>query len=645
MKCMSCGNLIPDASTVCPYCNSSVGPVAAETPVTPEVSVQTTPVAPVASALEMVAPAAPVTPEVMAPVTPEAPVAPAPVAEPVMAAPTPEVAPVQMAAPVVPETPATPVLPQDQGMVSAPVQPVAPAAPVEAAPAPVQPEIVPTPAPTTTMVANGITPEGGFTGGEKIASTAEAKKSSKGKLIAIIVVAVILIAGIVAGVLYYNSQYKSAGKRIDSIVNGMFKDLANIKNEDVELASGTYTFEGSVNANETNISAKLNGKYAFDIANQIADYTLNVESINMGQELLDSGALNLELYAEKHKVYFLLQNFYEKYIYVDTEGMVEVDTETEELELDVNTMVIAIREATKAGLKAAPNTQTVGEVTIGGTKQKANIVEIELNEANAKKILKGFVNSLANNDKFLTEIARVSGEEKAEIKEGLLSVLEEDTDTDEEEYEDYLPKSTTTGSISFYTAMFGEEFLGATIKMNQVYDKKDENYDAEYYEDSKMVLNVYPKGNALKVDMTMNDKKLFEMSLEETYEKNSTEEKNEMDFSITLHSEESGAVTIKFKATVTSDLQPKVEKVNTKDSIAFENLTETDITNIYEKVKNYGTFGMLVDSIFSSLIEQPSYNDPYYSDPSYDYDYDYDTDYDYDIDYDYDYDVDYNSSL
>lgn len=614
MKCMSCGNLIPDASTVCPYCNSNIGPVAAETPVTPEVSVQTTPVAP---APEMVVPTAPVTPEV---------------------------APVQMAAPVVPETPATPVLPQDQGTVSAPVTPEVAASfqqPVEMAP--VQPEIVPTPAPTTTMVANGITPEGGFTGGEKIASTVEAKKSNKGKLIAILVVAVILIAGIVAGVLYYNSQYKSADKRIDSIVNGMFKDLANIKNEDVELASGTYAFEGSVNVNEVSYSAKLNGKYAFDIANQVADYTLNVESINMGQELLDSGALNLELYAEKHKVYFLLQNFYEKYIYIDTEGMTEVTTDTEEeLELDVNTMVIAIREATKAGLKAAPNTQTVGEVTIGGTKQKANIVEIQLNEDSAKKILKGFVNSLANNDKFLDEIARVSGEDKAEVKEGLLSVLEEDETNTDEEYEDFTPDSTTTGSIIFYTAMFGEEFLGSTIKTNQVYDKKDENYDAEYYEDSKVVLNIYPKGNALKVDMTMNDKKLLEMSLEENYEKNSTEEKNETDFSITLHSEESGAVTIKFKTTVTSDLQPKVDKVNTKDSIAFENLTETDITNIYDKVKNYGTFGMLIDSILSSYME-PSYNDPYYSDPSYDYDYDYDYDNDYDTDYDYD--LDYNSSL
>ena len=25
MKCMSCGNLIPDASTVCPYCNAATG--------------------------------------------------------------------------------------------------------------------------------------------------------------------------------------------------------------------------------------------------------------------------------------------------------------------------------------------------------------------------------------------------------------------------------------------------------------------------------------------------------------------------------------------------------------------------------------------------------------------------------------------
>ncbi|MBQ8242962.1 MAG: hypothetical protein IJZ40_05775, partial [Bacteroidaceae bacterium] len=46
-----------------------------------------------------------------------------------------------------------------------------------------------------------------------------------------------------------------------------------------------------------------------DIPNGIVDYTLNIESLNMGQELLDAGTLNLELYLADNKAYVLLQNF------------------------------------------------------------------------------------------------------------------------------------------------------------------------------------------------------------------------------------------------------------------------------------------------------------------------------------------------
>ena len=75
MKCISCGNLIPDASVVCPYCNSKVQPEAPATPVydvKPSEPVMTPP--PVASSEQNSMTSA------------------------------------------IPETPSQPVLPQDQGM-------------------------------------------------------------------------------------------------------------------------------------------------------------------------------------------------------------------------------------------------------------------------------------------------------------------------------------------------------------------------------------------------------------------------------------------------------------------------------------------------------------------------------------------------
>ena len=421
MKCMSCGNLIPDASTVCPYCNASLGPVVAPVapevpaatpvqtapvapvaPVAPEVMVNPTPVIPITPVDAPVAPAAPVMETPVAPVapvveTPVAPVAPAPVAmETPVVNPVVMDAPVAPAAPVmpevavapvapstvVPETPVAPVLPQDQGMVSAPVAPVmeTPAAPV----APVDAPIMAQPAPTTSMVAQGVLPDAAF--GVKEASTAEPtkKKMGKGGLIAIIVLLVILIAGGVGGYLYYSSQYKSADKRLDVIVNTLFKDLVAIKNEKIELASGKYSIEAGISADENNMSAKVSGTYAYDIPNSKSDFTIDIKSLNVGQELLDEGELNLEIYSKDSKIYLLLQNFYDKYIYADlSEYLEDLEIEEEpEIEMDYNKVIVAVREATKAGLRAASKTQTVDNVTIGGKSQKANIVTIQFTEAN-----------------------------------------------------------------------------------------------------------------------------------------------------------------------------------------------------------------------------------------------------------------------
>lgn len=599
MKCLSCGNLIPDASTVCPYCNSKVDPVVSVAPVYADNSLTSAPTTPVTPDLPVAQPG------MVAPVQAEAPVAPveAPVAP--VAPVTPEVA------PVVPETPVQPVLPQDQGMVvgsPAPaVQPVvATETPVAPTPTPVVESasvaepIVPAPAPTTAMVNQGVTPPP--FGGEKIASTIDApkKKMSKGALIGIIVAVVVVLVGIGVGVFYYMSQYKSADKRLDTIINTVFKDLVSIKNEEIELGSGSYELSASISSNDTTVSTKLNGMYAIDINNKIADYTLNIESLQFGQELLDAGELNFELYAEGDRIYFLLQNFYDKYIYVDTEGVFvqEENDKEEEIEIDYQKLVIALRDAVKASFRAANKTQTVGEVKIDGKSTKANIIEINFNEANGKIMGKALQNSLANNKVFITEIAKISGKTEEEVKEAILG-------TDEEEEEDELSDldnlSKTTTVLKIYTAMFGEEFLGADLTVNTVYDKNHEYYDAEFYEDTKFVVNLFNRGQSFVTVVTSNDEKLFELSIEEEYEKNSTEEINTRKINLSISDKENGATTFKIEGKTISHLQPKVDKVVVKNVISADQMTDADLQGILDKIESYGTLGVLLQSMFGDL--------------------------------------------
>lgn len=530
MKCISCGNVIPDGSAVCPFCSANVQ--AAVVP-TPEVPVQE-PVQPVAPVQEAVAPVEPVAP----------------------------------ATPVVPETPETPVLPQDQGMVSA----EAPSVPEGVIPTPV--DVVPTPAPTTDMV-------NGFGDGVKVGNTApEQTKQSKTKMIVIIAIVVVALALIGGGVFYYTSQYKSSSKRINEIVNGLFRSATQIKNEKFELGSGKYEVSASMDMDETKVSAKLNGLYAYDIPNGIVDYTLNVESLNMGQELLDAGTLNLELYLADNKAYVLLQNFYDKYIYADVEGLDEALSQINQNDVNYQVFVTGIRDALKAGLNAATNTQTVKNVTVNKKSVKANVITIKFTKANQEKMVRAIVNSLANNSALIKEIAKLSGEDESDLKEDLKSSL------DDAEFED---ASDTV--LEFYTEMFGNKLVG----INFSFKADEERNSAE----------VYPIANGYGIKLYEGKKELFKVETTETIKKTSTTVETASKLNIVYYNDGS-AMKINLDAKVTDDVNPKVEKINVKNSINYEYLTQADIMGIYNKIKSFGTLGLFVDSMLGGMISQPT---------------------------------------
>ena len=338
---------------------------------------------------------------------------------------------------------------------------------------------------------------------------------------------------------------------------------------------------------------------------------------------MDKNELNFELYTEKERVYFLLENFYKNYIYADlnlTEDDDKKNTE-DSIELDYQNLVLAVREATKRGMGAIEKKQSFGDVVIDGKKQKANIVEITLNEENGKKFVISFVRTLANNVDFVKEMAKVTNSTEDEVKNGLLESIEE-KDTTENGVEgitvdSLVPVSTVSGTLKLYTAMFGEKFLGANVVVDTKFDKNSANYDASKYVDSKTVINLVLNGNKVKIDVTNNDKKVLDLEFENSFERKSEEEVNTRNFKVTFKDKNDNAIIVSLNTVVTSDIQPVVEKVVTKNIISVENLMENqnELKGIIDEVKDYGTFGMMIGSIIDSVLtpSMPEYpmNDYY----------------------------------
>ena len=617
MKCISCGNLIPDASVVCPYCNSKVQPEAPATPVydvKPSEPVMTPP--PVASSEQNSMTSA------------------------------------------IPETPSQPVLPQDQGMsfasavssntgatnnsvstgtVQSSDGMMSSGTPVQGRPAetnstvsvgqvstPLQPSenslnnvgaidnsqpVNPAPVGNTVNQNSGVSSNNGMVppqppinanpneaqvlanqgqvvSGEKIATMtpAEPKKKKKGKLILIIVIAVILLALIGGGVFVYFYEFRSGDTRIDKVVNGLLSFTNGVKNENVELGSGSYTIDATIGADDQQFGFALNGKYAFDLSKKLVDTTVNVESLNLGQELLEE-ELNLEVYLYDSKMYLLFQNFFEKYISYPIEGYDELFSGVEQNDINYALIINAYKTAIKSALKASNYSQTIKDVDINGSTQKANVITMNLTEANQKSMIRAFVNTLKNNNTALEEMAKVSGEDVATIESNLDAMIDND---------DYLLNNSMV--IEIYTEMLGDEFLGVHCTM----DTED---------DTTNIIDLFPITNGYSLSVREDDQEMINMDVTSTEKNTSTTRESTVSVTAVFYSDGTAA-NIEVSMGIVEDVNPNVEEVNVRNSVDYRYLSDAEKQQIINSVSQFGTLGLIVSPYLQQLLPITTPTDP-----------------------------------
>lgn len=516
MKCISCGNLIPDNSTSCPYCNSEVKPIDTQMQVPKyDIDVEQQTMAAANAVLESK-----------------------------------------------PTTGEEDTITQNQNPVDITGNGTLPPTP----PTPVENKELET------------------LGGTKIGSSApiQENKKRKNRLIFILIGAVLALILLAGGIFFYVSQFKSVDKRIDAVVNGFLSFTSRVKNESVTLGSGAYSVNASLNANATNVSAKLNGKYAYDLESKLIDFTINAESINTGEELIPSGRpLSIELYAYDAKLYVLLQNFYENYIYSTIEGYDELFKGTEKNDINYQIIVNAYKAAIKRGLKAATYKQSIKDVTINGKKKKVNVIHLNLTESNQKRIIQGFMNGIISNTKALEEMAKMNDTTAEKLKEELKSSLENI------EY-----SKESLGTVEIYSEMFGNTFLG--IKSDLVIQKNKINFE------------IYPITNGYKASIKKDGKEVFNLNFTSVTKKTTKTTDTEMHFDIIYYNDSQVANKFVFDIVVNEDVNPKAEKVNIKNSVDYRYISQEDQQKILTNISNYGSLGLLLQSfIGGNITTQP----------------------------------------
>ena len=586
MKCITCSQEIPDTSTTCPYCNNKVEPIVSASealgvqnsvlPQTPDnYKLPKDQVAQPA-----VQPSAPVAPAQNIPAPPPAPNIPAP-------PPAPETNPVAQVENVgtVQQTAAPAPQPQEQTYFD---------------PTKINLDGV-------DLNANANAQTLDYTqvnASDRLGSTIDPKKPNEGvakakkKVIVLGVTLVLVIAIAVAGGFFYFSQFQSADKRIDKVVDGIFNPLTSIKNEKFEEGSGSYKLNYSSSKNADEFKLNVEGKYGYNLPSKKIDLISNFKSINRNQELLDN-ELNVELYLENSRSYLLLQNFKNDYVYTDIDNSYNVikdiesrfdkpeelllfklsntlfDSGLDALSKDYHTYITNIsqneinyqnitkglKEATKEALKGANPTQSIQ----GG----ANVIKINLkNPDTMKNLYKSYVNALKNNQSAWSEISKIYGDGN-ELYRKLIEKI------DKAEYQGI------NSDIIIATDMFKNKLKYIVIPT---------------VKDGKICYTtITPSGSGYKIVSKLDGREIVKLTYSKSSSKTSTTENKVYKLNGTIYSD-GVADNINLELELVKDINVQKINVITRNSIDYQYLTNNDYSELAGKLEQFGNLGVLFKS-------------------------------------------------
>ena len=441
----------------------------------------------------------------------------------------------------------------------------------------------------------------------KDASTLAPKKEksmSKKKLIILLIVVILILAIAGVGIWFYITQYTTADKRIDKAVDKLFAYTQSLNNSKIEKSSGSYKLSYSSSKNDDNLTISLDGKYGIDLPNKKIDLITNIKSYNHNQELLDK-EMNVELYLENSRAYFLHQNYNNMYYYTEIADSEEVlkgiesrFNNPEELFLfnvinslyanglgdlsknyskyidnisqnDINYMNIisGVKSSMKEMLKDASKTQEF--------KNGNNVVTIQISSPEAKKnMFKRYADTLKNNQKAYSEISKIYGGDTLYYKDLM----------DKIEHIDY----PQTGNIIITTDAFKNTLKSIVLPIvigDKVYNTK-----------------ITPANGGYKIVSRLDNKEVLNITYGRSTSKTSTTETITRTIKgVVLEGDVANNLDITLE--VVKDINPSKISVITRNSIDYAFLTPND----YEAYANYlseqGNFGVIFKSHYKGYTD------------------------------------------
>lgn len=375
------------------------------------------------------------------------------------------------------------------------------------------------------------------------------KKSKKGKIVGFGVLALLFVIGFIVGFKIYelskpyniyssliNSALKSS--KFENHENYKVDFNFNVKAEDSELDDTTKEILNSMNYSGTNfISVKE--KY------MIANYTIKNDSNTL---------LDMNMYYKNGIAYLGLGELFDKLIEIPLDE--ENSKKVNDLFLNINSsnIEVILREIKNAFEDAIKDEKIVKEkTTLDIDGKSVNVVnnKLVIDKSNEERISKKLSDYLKNSDDFLDNFSKEFGVSKEDI----ISFLEDDSYTSEEDYKVV---------INLYTNGILNNFVSAKI---------------EFIENDEKIVDFEFNKNGIKIS---DDMLVFTINEEEQDK-----------YSINLKYESDGMSVVLSGTATMSYTQMSTPFVS--DAISLEELTEEDFVTFGENLSKNEAFINIIE--------------------------------------------------
>ncbi len=390
------------------------------------------------------------------------------------------------------------------------------------------------------------------------------QKKPKNKLVIIINTIVVLLI-LLFGVFYFY-EFKTANTRVNSLLNKMFS-FTDTNINMTKKQSGSYSIDGTIESNGESAKVAVDGTYGLDAENEILNLGLKLKEISSENKNILDKDVNLSLAVNSNILGVYSKELYSKYITVKDESFKEIFKSLEE---NNGSMVLVneLLNSLKLGINKMSKTQSIKTIEYNGKKAKLNVVKIEFTKNNTIAFGSEMLTYLKNSDKFIEEYSKINSLEKEEVK----SAIEENINSLKDQ-----AKDTNT------VLEIGTTPLKGDFEVIKLYNTKEEG-----------TFELFKINDGFKFVADIDEVLL---NLELTSKKTKSDKTNDVASKIVLNIDNSGEkYNMTFNIEVKEDKEPTVDKINMKNSISYDKLTDADIEKIYNNFAKLGFSNALLPS-------------------------------------------------